>query len=467
VVAIRHFVVLMLENRSFDSMLGALYRRSEGFDGLTGEESNRWQRPDDTTEIVPVWNDPGLTPESLSIPDPDPGESFDDIAEQIRGGAAFGAMGGFVANYMRQPLKAGEPARDPRAVMHYVTPAQLPVLSALARAFGVSDRWHASAPCQTWPNRFFAHAGTAGGKENNTPGHLFEMPTVFNALSEIDVSWRIYFHDIPQCAALTRLWPHALTHFSRFEDFRRDAGAGTLPAYSFLEPRYFADALSQQAPNDQHPPHNLSRGEVLIAEVYNALRQGPGWDDTLLLVTYDEHGGCFDHVVPPAATPPGDVADNGYRFDSFGVRVPAVVVSPRIRPGSVLRPAGAVPFDHTSIIATLRELHGIGPLTPRDAAAPSLVPFLGAAADNPGPPSLDATPPPATVEETARLAARPPSDLQRSLSHVALRLPAGAAQLGAHLSTLRHAPPAAPEHASVAEALEAVSASVRRFLESV
>ena len=178
---IKHVVVLMLENRSFDSMLGMLYQSDDRFDGLTGTEQNIWHKPGGLRQPVPVWKSPEMTPTAACIPDPDPGELFDDIHMQIYGLTADGqpnpgapAMGGFVDNYMRQapPNPNIDPAPDPAAVMHYFTPDQVPVISQLARAFGVSDRWHASAPCQTWPNRFFAHTGTANGYVNNAPTHF-------------------------------------------------------------------------------------------------------------------------------------------------------------------------------------------------------------------------------------------------------------------------------------------------------
>jgi phospholipase C len=460
---IRHVVVLMLENRSFDSMLGFLYPKSDDFDGLVGTESNAWTDADGKLETVSVWNDPHLTAASVCTPDPDPGEAFSDIDMQIHGVAPNPSpMSGFVANYMQQPITDKFP--DPRAVMHVFKPDQVPIISTLAKAFAVSDRWHASAPCQTWPNRFFAHAASAGGKVNNTPDHLFEMPNVFNLLWDANKSWRVYFHDIPQCAALTRLWPYLPTHFSLFDDFLSDAKAGNLPAYSFIEPRYFADTVLNLVPNDEHPPHNVAYGEELVAGVYNAVRQGPGWNNTLLLITYDEHGGCYDHVPPPAATPPGGEPLDGFAFDSFGVRVPAVIVSPYIKPGSVLRPSGPTPFDHTSIIATLRDAFGIGSLTPRDAAAPSLLPFLTESPDNAGPTRLDAPAPPPTVAQVATSAAGPQNNLQRSLSHIAVRLPAAAAQLGAHLANLKITPPRPPVLASVADAAAIVASRMRDIL---
>ena len=467
---IQHVVVLMLENRSFDCMLGTLYPSNATFDGLTGTETNPWHKPDGTTQTIGVWNDPTLTAQSLCIPDPDPGESFTDMAMQIDG-MSPGAppMSGFVDNYMNQP--ATTPATDPRAVMHYFTPAQVPVISQLARAFGVSDRWHASAPCQTWPNRFFVHTGTANGYVNNRPTHFpYDMKTVFNGLSEIGQSWRIYFHDTPQAAALSRLWGAALTgHFLDFtKEFARDAALGGLPAYSFIEPRYFADTVLNEIPNDEHPPHNVAYGEQLIATVYNAVRNGPAWKQTLLIVTYDEHGGCYDHVPPPAATPPDD--DGTGAFDRFGVRVPAVIVSPYVPAGSVIRPAGSRPFDHTSIIATLRRLFGIAPLTARDAAAPDLIAALESLGDlpeNDGPAKLIAPAIPSAPEDVARIAAAPPNDLQKSLTSAALRLPAFGADLGAHIHHLRTARNADPQHASVAEAVAEVVRHVGAFLRRI
>ncbi len=464
---IRHVVVLMLENRSFDSMLGRLYPAGGGFDGLTGQESNVWHRPDGAPQTIAVWTDPALRAQSLCIPDPDPGELFSDIHTQIHGLDPAGGptMGGFVDDYMRQPPTT--PAFDPRAVMHGFTPDQLPVLSTLARAFGVSDRWHAAAPCQTWPNRFFAHCATAAGYINNDPPHFpYEMETVFNRLADAGAEWRIYFHDIPQTATLWRLWGSVLRgRFRRFtDDFARDAAAGTLPAYSFIEPRYFTDALAGTLPNDAHPPHNIAEAEALVARVYNAVRSGPGWPRTLLVITFDEHGGCYDHVVPPPATAPGGPTPDGFDFGYFGVRVPAVIISPHVRPGSIIRPPGLTPFDHTSLIATLRRLFAFAPLTPRDAAAPDLLDALGATADNDGPPSVSSAAVPPDGPILARAAARPPNPLQHSLSVAALHLPAAGIDPAAHVAGLRATPPAAPRHVTVAAAAADVAAHVMAFL---
>ena len=209
---IEHVVVLMLENRSFDSMLGRLYPKSEAFDGLSGEETN----PDKDGNPVGVWNISDMDRPSMAIPDPDPGELWTDINEQLFGSKLVSSpapvpnMKGFVKNYQSQTDKPAD-AYVPRSVMHYFLPEQVPVISRLARQFAVSDRWHASAPCQTWPNRFFVHTGTAQGYENNSPPQFpYEMPTIYNRFEGLEIGngWKIYFHDVPQTLTLARLWHH-------------------------------------------------------------------------------------------------------------------------------------------------------------------------------------------------------------------------------------------------------------------
>ena len=241
-----------------------------------------------------------MTPEAACLPNPDPNERFADMTEQIFGAGlqppSPPTMAGFVSNYMKTATN------DPRGVMHGFTPEQVPVISQLARSFGVSDRWHASAPNQTWPNRFFVHTGTAAGYVNNSPVRFpYLMPTIFSRLTQCQRSWRIYFHDVPLTATLSKILSELPEHLYPFEDaFMGDAMAGRLPDYSFIEPRYFPSLAFNRMPNDQHPPHNVAYGERLIARCYDALRNGPGWEQTLFIVIYDEHGGVYDHVLPPA-----------------------------------------------------------------------------------------------------------------------------------------------------------------------
>jgi phospholipase C len=304
--------------------------------------------------------------------------------------------------------------------MHYFPPAQVPVLSELARSFAVCDQWHASAPCQTWPNRFFLHTGTANGYPNNSPTHFpYQMPTIFNALSDAGVEWKIYYNDFPQSLTLSKLWPH-LHRFQCYEDFKRHAKEGKLPAYTFIEPRFFTDL---GFPKDQHPPHDVTFGEQLIADVYNHVRTSPCWEKSLLVIIYDEHGGNYDHAPPPLAVPPDNDSGGPFAFDRYGVRVPAVLVSPYIKPGTILRsaPGGLphhgppYPFDHASVIATLRKRFGIiKPLTLRDAVAPVFDGVLNLdTPGNNGPASIDI--PPCEFTEAQLQIARdaPLSDFQK------------------------------------------------------
>ncbi len=411
-----------------------------------------------------------MTPEAARIPDPDPNELFVDMTEQIFGAGqqppSPPTMSGFVSNY----IKTG--ANDPRGVMHGFTPEQVPVISQLAKSFGTSDRWHASAPNQTWPNRFFVHTGTAGGYVNNAPPHFpYLMPTIFNRLTERRRSWRIYHHDVPLTATLTAILSELPDHLYSFEDhFMNDAMAGRLPNYSFIEPRYFPSLILNRMPNDQHPPHNVAYGERLIARCYDALRNGAGWDETLFIITYDEHGGIYDHVPPPAAVSPDDADPDGFAFDRYGVRVPAVLISPWIPEGSVVRPpAGSkYPFDHASILSTLRKLFDLGePLTRRDAAAPDLLGALSLPSpSNAGPASLALPTVTPTADEIASAHRAAPNDLQRSIVRLAMTLPAGSAALAVatNLVSAARAQKAAPGRATVEDALRQAQAGLSRFL---
>ncbi len=440
---INHVVVLMLENRSFDNMLGRLYPPgAKDFYGLTGNETN----PDGSGGTIKVWNDAGTDPTTMEIPDPDPGELWTDMNQQIFGTQIVPpptppTMQGFVENYLYQatlPENAGT-SYPAKAIMHYFNPDQVPVISTLATSFGVSDQWFAAAPCQTWPNRFFTHCATANGYENNEPYHFpYKMPTIFSRFSS-SRDWKIYFNEIPQALALAELWRHPF-NFQYIEWFKIDCRLGRLPAYSFIEPRYFSDLLPA---NDEHPPHNVSYGEQLIAEVYNSLRKSPLWKQTLLIITYDEHGGCYDHF-PPArnAPPPSQTVTHPFNFDRYGVRVPAVLVSPYIAPGSIIRandPNKPHPFDHTSIIATLRKRFDLGAaLTDRDASAPDLDVALALdKADNMGPERVDALPHAPTPSQMAQVRALPLNDLQRSLVAIAAHLPASIRETEAQVQQLQ------------------------------
>jgi phospholipase C len=245
-------------------------------------------------------------------------------------------------------------------------PARLPALTTLANEFVLCDRWFASLPAQTWPNRFFVHAATSGGFADNQ-FREYRFDTVYDRLDDAGYDWSIYFHDFPHAYTIASLrQPTSALHFKFAKQFFLDLKHGRLPAYSFIEPRYF-DFLRWKA-NDSHPPHDVRLGEHLIADIYESLRRSSAWESALFIVLCDEHGGLFDHVPPPAAVnPDGKLsASPPFAFDRLGVRVPAVIISPWVQKGSV----DSTVFDHTSVIATLRELFAIGgPLTRRDDVA--------------------------------------------------------------------------------------------------
>lgn len=380
--AINHIVVLMLENRSFDHMLGFLYqdRRNvslagQAFEGLTGTEANL----DASGKRVTVFPITPATPNAYFMPGADPGEGYVATNEQLFSSQtapvpAVATNGGFVTNYAStlawestDPTYSVLPGTVPSQIMGIYTPAALPILSGLARGYAVCDHWFSPAPTETMPNRAFANAGTSQGHMDDAT-HSFTAPSIFGLLTKNNLGWSIFGYSQPPKTRLdftdTSNAPHA--HFGVFTDFRAAAAAGTLPPFTFLEPSW------ESTGNSQHPNYDVALGEQLIHDVYYALHKGPAWNQTLLIVTYDEHGGCYDHVAPPAdATPPdATVGEYGFNFTRFGLRVPTVLVSPLIVPGTVFRVAdGATPLDHTSILKTVEKRWGLTALTARDAAA--------------------------------------------------------------------------------------------------
>ncbi len=381
--AIKHIVQLMLENRSFDQMLGFLYETSgnksatnQPFEGLTGKESN----PDDAGREINVYKIDHSAKHPYLMPGADPGEGFHNTNYQLfsTDAPAPGAVPknqGFVINFkaaiasdQAKHYKDTLPGTDPSEIMGMYSPEMLPVMSGLARGFAVCDHWFSSAPTQTIPNRAFAGAATSQGHLDNQV-KVFTCPSIFGRLSQSNIDWAIYGYNRDP---MTRLdytdTQHAdESHFGHFRDFQTRASAGTLPAYTFLEPSWGAGG------NSQHPNYDVALGEQLIYETYNTLRSGPGWNDTLLLITYDEHGGNYDHVAPPwgAVPPDNSIGEGGFDFTRFGVRIPALLVSPPIAAGTVFR-AKRGTIDHTSVLKTIELRWNVAPLTARDKAASDL-----------------------------------------------------------------------------------------------
>jgi phospholipase C len=400
--SIDHVVLVMLENRSFDHMLGFLYPKSGNFDGLDGTESNA-DASGDQVRVFPVTS--GMQ-NAYYFPLANPAEGYKATTEQLFSSDTPPASGdaandGFVTSFARElqhpahPLDPKLAGAAPASIMGMYAAETLPVLSGLAKGFAVCDGWFASVPTQTFPNRAFAVAGTSLGYTDNsahgTPA--FNTPSVFGKLADAGRTWKIYgysgrpltSHDFPDTL---QPGPNGEV-VSGFARFQADAVNGKLAAFSYIEPEWATYPRKTDPPavgqaddehnfhieNDQHPVSNLAVGEKLLYDVYQALRSnGPAWEKTLLIITYDEHGGNYDHVHPPtgAIAPDGVIGHSGFDFTRFGVRVPAVLVSPLIPEGAILHAPGdgRPPFDHTSIIATLRARFAIGALGKRDAAAP-------------------------------------------------------------------------------------------------
>jgi phospholipase C len=357
---IQHVVVLMLENRSFDHMVGYMQSATYQIDGIDG--ANPPTNPKSPQDSTPV----AATPDAPDVLSSDAGHSVPDTNVQvyfrIEGPPPSGATNkGFVYNYSQQQ---GVTAATAPLIMKCFPPAQLPVLTTLARQFALCTRWYSSVPGPTWPNRFFVHCATSKGFIDNSLLHNYDMRTIFENLSDTNSgTWKIYSHDFPQTQVLNGLDNPAFDgNWDSIGGFLNDCRTDSLPNYSFIEPKY-TTFLGEA--NDQHPPHNIHAGEQLIADVYNAVRSSPGWSETLLIVVYDEHGGFFDHELPPAAIPPDDHTSQ-FSFDRYGLRVPAILVSPFIEAGTIVDTM----FDHSSIPAMVKRTFGLPNfLTKRDAAA--------------------------------------------------------------------------------------------------
>ena len=395
---INHVFVVMLENRSFDHMLGfsgirgvdAANGQATEINGLSGTESN----PSPNGSPVRVSQDAGF------VMNGDPGHEFENVRLQLCGnGGSYSSPtppvgqtdpkitnSGFVYDYnSKDPQHPGE-------VMRCFTPAQLPILTTLAQEFAVCDRWFSSMPGPTWPNRFFLHAASAAGLDHSPPtpnelaamlsldGYWFENGTIFDRLDQKQVEWAIYHGDeFPQVLAIRGMIANlAKGRFRGFDQFSNDvADPAFSKSYVFIEPDWHAFSHFRCG-NSQHPMDDVTRGEKLLKQVYEAIRNSPHWENSLLIVTYDEHGGFYDHVPPPVAVAPGDTVtepeNNRYNFNfqQLGVRVPTVVISPLI-------PRGVIDhriYDHTSILSTIERIFGLKNLTERDGTAQEVSPLL-------------------------------------------------------------------------------------------
>jgi phospholipase C len=423
--ALDHVVVIMFENRSFDNLLGRLYQPGDvrSFEGVIGK---------DLKNPIPAWAEYGAdrkfvpygVASNMNTPNPDPGEEYPHINTDLFGiqnpknrnmplekmVAPYNApdgprqrptMDGFVTDYIS--AFTAEMRRQPTyeeyaQIMMGYTPDQMPVLSTLARGFATFDHWFCDVPSQTFTNRSFFHAATASGYVINfPPANAFPVhntaETLFERLESKGLTWRVYC-DPPSPASFTgiihasRLHKRFATNFLTVPDFLEDARNGHLPTYSFIEPNLW------YGHNDMHPPEaavmgglpfdapsSLLGGEALLATIYDAIRsasssRGSNYLNTLFLVVFDEAGGTYDHVPPPAAPPPNPgapVGQMGFTFNRLGQRLPAIAISPWIPQRTVVKDE----YHNTSLIRTLRERWSLGhPLTARDAIARDIGPIL-------------------------------------------------------------------------------------------
>jgi len=391
---IEHIVFLMLENRSLDNVTGWVYENSKpkrllpvqsppDFDGLKKDTFfNSYKGRD-----LYVKHGTQSFSEPMRTPRYDPHEPFEHVTIQL-----FGDSQGNVPN----PLTFGTPAKmkgfaydydagyESWEALHEVmgayrsTTDQLGVLGSLALNYAISDRWFSSAPTQTNPNRAFSVCGTSLGRVKNANEEAieqFDTRTIWNALPT-GTGFGLYYHDVwqnGQCFTQytfpqinKAIIPGRFAEIAKIETFLQRAKAGGLPAFTFIEPAWgYGKGDIYHQGTDYHPPTKVGPGEAFVAKVYNALTSNKAaWAKTLFIVTFDEHGGTYDHVDPGwgcmkpdqhSGPPPGN-----FQFDRWGVRVPTIMASPWIPAGTVFRAlSDRYHYDHTSFISTILRWQGI------------------------------------------------------------------------------------------------------------
>ncbi len=457
-----HVVVLMFENRSFDNILGYLYQDGvpigKNFEGVAGKALTN---PDAGGQPIPV-----SIGADFHQPYPDPGEEFAHVTFQLFGPSqplGTPQMKGFVQDYHStlQGLQKwrGSPAAQSPAIMKRFAPNSLPVLSELAKEFAVFDQWFCAVPSQTWCNRAFWHAATSWGWVNNPPASDPSNPwnlehwalssvgsTLFDLIEDKfgPGSWHVY-EDL--AVPFTKL-----VHWGDMKDkigeeyfrylesghpfhnnFFDDCAMGGLPKYSFLEPHFinfFEDVFWH---DDLHPssfnspaysnggPGSVLLGDRLVWKVYQAIRNskssiGNNWQNTLLIVTFDEHGGCFDHVAPPQHVAPPDAkgfntgqGEEGFDFTRLGVRVPMVMVSAYIAKNTIVNS----PMHHCSFLKTMEQKWGLSSLGPRqDTALPFTEVFATSSRTLDSWPDFEFYPGPSPALDATMMRAVDPSTVQ-------------------------------------------------------
>jgi phospholipase C len=347
---IEHIVVVMMENHSFDGRYGML-GRGDGYkldsNGLPLDAN-----PMKNGQLLRAFH----MPSTCQLPGA-PGQNWVASHTSFNGGR----NDGFV--------KASGPV-----AMGYWDESDIPYYYALAKSFPLCDRYFCSVLAQTYPNRRFSIAGTASGVVTTNISNITQFApangTIFDRLHQHDISWRNYASDLPGVAVIARTANDYGKNISPIDQFYKDAAAGTLPAVSYVDPRFETDpAESEEDPDD------IAYGENFVAKVVNAVLQSPNWKSTMLIYTYDEHGGYYDHVPPPPAVKPDNIAPGldttgiTGAYDRYGFRVPTVIVSPYAKRDYVSHEV----HDHTSILKLIETKWNLGALTYRDANASNLL----------------------------------------------------------------------------------------------
>ncbi|KAJ6984945.1 non-specific phospholipase C2-like isoform X2 [Populus alba x Populus x berolinensis] len=332
---IKTVVVVVMENRSFDHMLGWMKKINPEINGVDGTQWNPLNISDPSSQKF-------FTNNQAQYVDPDPGHSFQAIREQIFGSEDTSKNPPPMNGFAQQAFSMDASTSLSRDVMNGFEPDVVAVYKTLVSEFSVFDRWFASVPSSTQPNRLFVHSGTSAGATSNIPALLvkgYSQRTIFENLDDAGISWGIYYQNIPATLFYRNL--RKLKYITRFHpygmSFKKHAKQGKLPGYVVLEQRYMDIKISPA--NDDHPSHDVYQGQMFVKEVYETLRASPQWNETLLVITYDEHGGFYDHVATPVSgvpSPDGIVGPEPFffKFDRLGVRVPTIVVSPWIEKGT-------------------------------------------------------------------------------------------------------------------------------------
>jgi Phosphoesterase family len=394
---IKHFFVLAFENRSFDHVFG--FSALEGPDAVTGQPTRAEDLIGKTFENVSADGRRRFEAKrggTFFIPqvsggDGDPSHEFLDVLGQIcgpervpkNGKLPHGEypteidMSGFVADYEKV-----QPHYSPQIVMDSQDSNHLPIINQLAMEFMVCDHWFAALPGPTWPNRFFIHAASATGQTDSPSGfrifnawdgvdkYTFHRGTIYDALARKHLTHQIYVENIFSQVICIGNQTVDMNH-KPLDEFEKDISNSNFPhCYVFIEPNSGQKfgLMGGGTEDDMHPPSDIRTGEALIKRVYEGLRNSPLWERSVLVIMFDEHGGLFDHVRPPKVRPLDDGSvdhTHGFRFDQLGVRIPAIIVSPWVKRGSIDHTV----YEHSSLIASVVRHFGLEHLTSRDRDA--------------------------------------------------------------------------------------------------